>query len=606
MHDPVNERLGRTRHVPYPGVYQGAGAAWRGPPSAPVEEARAVVTGYGCVSKRDLEWAVEGSPDLAFTDTNVQLCQKGIGSMTYNLRHTTLKVAAAAIALSIGSLTASAEQTLRVATEGGLKATDPFWTTAYITRNHGYMVYDTLFALDEAFEVQPQMVDTWTVSEDSRVYTFTLREGLTWHDGDPVTAEDCVASIKLWGQRDSLGQRLAQAIKSFDVVDERTFSLTLKRPTTLVLESLAKLSSNVPFMLKAEHARKNASSALDEVVGSGPFRFVARKWKPGEKTVYARNEAYVPRDEPASGAAGGKVAKVDRVEWIRYSKANRARKALLAGKVDIWEAPPPAELRRLQGRDDIVVQALDRVGKQGWIRMNHLRAPFSDPKVRLAFLYAVDQEEYLRAITASKDHYEACPGFFTCKGANATLAGSEPLATVDLEKAKALLAESGYAGEKVVLMKPKGFHSLAAAADVTAETLQRIGMNVDVQEVKWGTLAERRAIKGKAGRKGWHLFPTYFEALDAASPLTNIGVKSGDGAWFGWPKDPMVSAMIESYEWQADPAKRQASLVALHERLFEGIPYVNLGQWFNPTAWRKEVSGLVESPVPFYWNITKE
>ena len=518
---------------------------------------------------------------------------------------TNLIAAAAAIALSIGWLTASAGETLRVATEAGLKGTNPFWTTAYITRNHGYMVYDTLFALDEAFEVQPQMVDTWTVSEDSRIYTFTLREGLTWHDGDPVTAEDCIASIKLWGERDSLGRRLARAIRSLDVVDERTFSLTLVQPKTDVLEALAKLSSNVPFMLKAEHATKNAFSALDEVVGSGPFRFVAREWKPGKKAVYARNEAYVPREEPASGAAGGKVVKVDRVEWIRYSKPSRARKALLAGKIDIWEAPPGAELRRLQGREDIVVQALDQVGKQGWIRMNHLRTPFSDPKVRLAFLYAVDQEEYLRAITTWKDHYEACPGFFTCKGANATLAGSEPLATVDIERAKALLGESSYAGEKVVLMKPKGFHSLAAAADVTAQTLQRIGMRVDVQEVNWGTLTERRALKGKAGKKGWHLFPTSFEALDAASPLTNIGVSSGDGAWFGWPKDPLISAMIESYEGKVDAAKRQASLVKLHQRLFEGIPYVNFGQWFGPTAWRKEVSGLLESAIPLYWNISK-
>ena len=516
-----------------------------------------------------------------------------------------LRGTAVAIVLSVLSVAASAETVLRVATEGGLKDSDPFWTIAYITRDHGYMVYDTLFALDENFEVQPQMVDTWEVSEDGRTYTLTLREGLAWHDGEPVSPEDCIASIKLWGVRDSLGQRLVPAIASFDVKDDRTFSFTLRTPTPLILESLAKLSSNAPFMLKAEHAEKNAFETLKEVVGSGPFRFVADEWEPGSKAVYERNEAYVPRDEEPSGAAGGKVAKVDRVEWIHYTSAKKARRALIKGKIDIWQAPPPDIARELAEHEEIVVRALDRVGKQGWIRMNHVREPFDDPKVRLAFLHAVDQREYLEAITGSEEMYEACPGFFTCEGPNATVAGSEALSGVDLEKAKALLAESGYDGKKVVLMKPRGFHSLEAAADVTARTLERIGMKVKVQAVSWGTLSERRAIKDNAGRKGWNLFPTYFEALDAASPLTNLGVRSGDGAWFGWPQDPMVVQLIEAYATEKEPTRRAGAVEKLHKRLFEGIPYINIGQWFAPTAWRAEVSGLIESPVRFYWNVTK-
>ena len=392
--------------------------------------------------------------------------------------HTALRVVLMTTALLTIAGTASAERILRVATHAGLSHLDPIWTNAYITRNHGYMIYDTLFAMDESFEIQPQMVDRWSVSEDGLVYTFTLRDGLTWHDGDPVTAHDCIASIKRWATRDPLGGRLVGYVDGFDALDDRTFVINLSRPYARVLASLAKLGSTTPFMMKREHAQLGASTELTEMVGSGPFRFVTDEWKPGKTAVYARNEAYVPRSEPASGASGGKIAKVDRVEWIYYRKWTHARKALITGKIDIWENPPPAATQLLKGDNSIVIEALDRVGKQGWIRMNHLRPPFDDPKVRLAFVHAVDQREYLDAIVGTEEFYDACPSFFTCSANPPVLAGSEPLATVDLDRAKALLKASSYRGETIVLMNPRDFHALAAASKVTARTLRRIGMKV--------------------------------------------------------------------------------------------------------------------------------
>ena len=515
--------------------------------------------------------------------------------------HTALRVVLMTAALLSMAGTASAERILRVATHAGLSKLDPIWTNAYITRNHGYMIYDTLFAMDESFEIQPQMVDKWSVSEDGLVYTFTLRDGLTWHDGDPVTAHDCIASIKRWATRDPLGGRLVGYVDGFDVLDDRTFVINLSRPYAQVLASLAKLGSSTPFMMKREHAQVAASTELTEIVGSGPFRFVADEWKPGKTAVYARNEAYVPRSEPASGAAGGKIAKVDRVEWIYEPR--KAHRTLITGKIDIWENPPPAVTKRLKSNNSIVIEALDRIGKQGWIRMNHLRPPFDDPKVRLAFAHAVDQREYLDAIVGTEELYDACPSFFTCS-ADPVLAGSEPLATVDRDRAKALLKASSYRGEKIVLMNPKDFYALAAASRVTVRTLRRIGMRVQVDKVSWKTLTERRANPGK-GRGGWHLFPTWFEGLSAASPLTNIGIRTGEDAWFGWPSDPAVPGLIEAYAEATDSAAERKALTRLHERLFEVVPYINFGQWLAPVAYRREVSGLLNSPVPFYWNVTK-
>ena len=489
-------------------------------------------------------------------------------------------------ALTTSATNASADQVLRVATHAGLSGLDPIWTSAYITRNHGYMVFDTLFALDEASEVQPQMVDTWQVTEDGLAYTLSLREGLAWHDGDPVTPADCIASIKRWGERDPLGRRLMTYVDTLEATDDRTFVIKLSRPYARVLASLAKLDSNTPFMMKQEHARDGSTTELTEMVGSGPFRFVANAWKPGKTAVYARNEAYVPRPEPASGTAGGKIAKVGRVEWTYFKNPSAAQRALDGGKIDIWENPPPAAINRLKRNDNVVVEVLDPVGFQGSIRMNHLRPPFDDPRVRLAFALAVDQREYLEAIVGrgAEESYDACPSFFTCS-ADPVLAGSEPLATVDLDRAKALLKASDYRGERIVLLNPKDFPHLAAASKVTKDTLRRIGMKVRVQNVSWKELSARRPNQGK--RNGWHLFPTAFNGLTAASPLTNIGIRSGKDAWFGWPSDPEIPALIEAYADAGDEAAQRDALSRLSEQLFAVLPYINIGQWSAPVAYRQ-------------------
>ena len=466
------------------------------------------------------------------------------------------------------------------------------------------MVYDTLFAVDETFGVRPQMVDTWEVSEDGRVYTFTLRDGLTWHDGDPVTADDCTASIERWGTRDALGQRLMRHVESLEARDDSTFTIKLSRPYARVIASLAKLDSNTPFMMKREHATMSANAGLTQVVGSGPFRFVADGWEPGQKGRVRPERGIRPASRASERHRRGQGRQRGPRGMAVLAQANDARKALRHGKVDIWESPPPAVLGKLMRDRDIVVDVLDPVGLQGSIRMNHRRPPFDDPKVRLAFAYAVDQREYLKAIVgAGAEHrYDACPSFFTCTG-EPVRAGAEALATVDLARAKALLDASSYRGERVVLMNPKDFPHLGAAAQVTAKTLRRIGMKVKVDKVSWNQLSERRANQGK--RRGWHLFPTAFNGLTAASPLTNIGIRTGDDAWFGWPADDAVPRLIEAYAEAGDPRAEREALTRLSDRLFEVLPYINFGQWSAPVAYRKAVSGLLTSPVPVYWNVTK-
>src|SRR5437773_5417712 len=248
-------------------------------------------------------------------------------------------------ATCVGSLAAVAapalaQTTLRAVMHSDLKILDPIWTTAYIGRNHGYMIYDTLLAQDEKGAIKPQMVEKYETSPDNKTYTFTLREGLSWHDGKPVTSEDCIASIKRWAVKDSVGQKMMTFVASIDAVDAKTFTIKLKEPTGLVLLGLSKPSSNVPFMMPKRVADTDPNKQIEDFTGSGPFVFKKDEWKPGDKAVYVKFDKYKPRAEPASGFTGGKVVKLDRVEWLAISDQQQAANALLAGEIDLFEQPP--------------------------------------------------------------------------------------------------------------------------------------------------------------------------------------------------------------------------------------------------------------------------
>ena len=367
----------------------------------------------------------------------------------------------------------AADGTLTIIPHADLKNIDPIWTTAYITRNHGYMVYDTLFSLDADLRPQPQMVDTWSVSDDGLVYTFTLRDGLAWHDGAPVRAADCVASIRRWGQRDGMGQKLLEFTADLSAVDDRTFTLALREPYGLVLESLGKLSSNVPFMMPERLAATDAFTQIAETIGSGPFIFLKDEWVPGSKVVYARNPHYVPRAEPPSFAAGGKRVHVERVEWLYIPDPATAQAALAAREVDYYERPPVDLLPLMERDPGLTVAVIDPLGTQGWLRPNHLHPPFDRKEARQALLWMVNQADYMRAIVGDPKFWRTCGSYFMCGTSLETDAASEALVQQDLERARQLMEAAGYAGETIVLMDPTDVPILHGASLVTAQMLKK-------------------------------------------------------------------------------------------------------------------------------------
>jgi peptide/nickel transport system substrate-binding protein len=517
-------------------------------------------------------------------------------------------VAAASVAGLMGAASASA-QTVRVVMHSDLKILDPIWTTAYIVRNHGYLVWDTLFAMDEKLEVKPQMVDKYDVSADNLTYTFTLRDGLEWHDGKPVTSDDCIASIKRWGAKDSMGQSLLARVAEFTKVDDKTFKLKLKEPYGLVLQSLGKPSSNVPFMMPARVAATDPNTQIkaEDVIGSGPFLFKLDEWKPGEKTVYVKNPKYKPRSEPASGLSGGKVVKVDRIEWRVLGDHQTSVNALLNGEVDMIESPPHDLLPVLAKDKNIKLFIANPLGLQYTFRFNVLHKPFDNAKIRQAVLYAFNQKDFLDATIGDPKWYKECKAMFVCGSPLETVKGWEDKLGSNFEKSKALLKEAGYDGTPVVLMQSTDLASLTNLAPVAKNLLEKGGFKVDLQAMDWQTLVSRRTKKDPTDKGGWNAFLTAWVAADILNPVMAGFFNAGcDKAMFGWPCDETIQKLRDDYARETDPVKQKALAEAVQVRVTEYPTHIHLGQWYQPFAQRTSLEGTMAAPVTVFWNMTKK
>ena len=526
----------------------------------------------------------------------------------------TVRLAAAALVASLLSGTALAETVLKIVPQADLKNLDPVWTTASITQNHGYMVYDVLFAMDSNLQPQPQMVADWSVSDDNLTWTFTLRDGLTFHDGSPVEASDVVASIERWAQKRSEGQAMMERMDELSATDAKTFTMKLNKPFGPMLQTLA--APTLPLVImRAEEAATDPNEQVSEIIGSGPFVFDADAWVPGDRVVYRKFEDYVPRDEPSDGFAGGKVVNVDTVEWIYIPDTNTATQALQSGQVDVYEIPPMDLVPVLQADPDITVKVLDTLGKMGHIRPNHLYPPFNAPRARQALKLLVDQPEFLAAQVGNPDFETVCFSVFMCNSAFETDAYSEPYSKPNPERAKELLAEAGYDFDNpqpLVVMLPTDQQIIYNNILVMVGKLQEIGVNVDAQSMDWSTLTSRRARTDdpvESPNVGWHIFPTWWTGVNMASPITNQPlVTTGDpvSAWFGWPKDEEIENLRTQFLDAGTEEEQKAVIDALQKRFYEFIPYINTGQFLTPVAWRSSVTDVPEALLFVPWNLKKE
>jgi peptide/nickel transport system substrate-binding protein len=528
----------------------------------------------------------------------------------FEFRKTAAALMTAACVAGFAGMPATATaQTLKVVMHSDLKIVDPIWTTAYIVRNHGYLVWDTLFAMDEKFEVKPQMVDKYDVSADKLTWTFTLRDGLEWHDGKPVTAEDCVASIKRWAAKDSMGQKLMGSVAGLEVVDAKTFRMKMKEPYGLVLQSLGKPSSNVPFMMPARVAATDPNTQIkgEDVIGSGPFIFKRDEWKPGEKVVYVKNPKYKPRSEPANGLAGGKVVKVDRVEWLAMPDVQTSMNALLTGEIDMIESPGHDLLPVLAKDKNVKLVTTNPTGNQYTFRYNTLNKPFDNPKIRYAAAVAFAQEPFLQGVIGDAKWYKPCKAMFICGTPLETMAGMDEVLNANSAKAAELLKEAGYDGTPIVLMQSTDLVVLTNLAPVAKSLLEKAGFKVDMQSMDWQTLVARRARKDPISAGGWHAFLTSWVAADILNPVMAGFFNSAcDKAMFGWPCDPEIEKLRDQFAKETDAGKQKAIVEALQKRWTQYPTHVHLGQWYQPAAVRSNVDGNMVAPVTVFWNVSKK
>ncbi|MBI1774806.1 MAG: ABC transporter substrate-binding protein [Proteobacteria bacterium] len=509
----------------------------------------------------------------------------------------------------LASVAGSAEppKVLRYAPAADLTSLDAQTNGALVTAEYGMMVYDTLFSMDATLVPRPQMIEAYTVAPDGLSYALTLRAGLKFHDGAPVTSADVIPSIRRWMKRDPLGRKMDAALAAFEADGSGGFRMTFKTRFPFVEMALAWTGSGMAAILPRASAETDAFKPVTQSVGSGPFRFLPELWRIGNSAAWERNPDYMPRAEPPNGLAGGKVAKLDRIELKYLPDAGTRANALKAGEIDLIDLLPVDLVAVLRPDRNIVVDRLSPFGGEGVIRMNHLQPPFDNLKARQALALTVVQAEFMGAAYGDPAWWEpSCFSWFVCGSQNGTAAGSEPYRQQDLARAKELLAESGYRGEPIVIVTAADVPSQYAMAQVAAANLRKIGAAVDLQIVDFGQVMVRRENRNPPAAGGWNLIVLGFNGMFLSSPITNPAIDSRCGeALFGWPCDETVERLRTEYMNEADAERRRPILEALSRAAWASLPSVLTGMYYNAYAWRSDVKDLLHATQLVFWNVDK-
>ncbi len=514
-------------------------------------------------------------------------------------------LAAAAMAVAGPVRAASgARSVLRFIPESGLMAPDPVAMPSIAGRAHGMMVWDQLYGQNAAGAAVPQMAAGHETSADGLLWRIVLRDGLSFHDGTAVTAADCVASIRRWGARRVYGQKLLEREAQMTALDARRIEIRLSRPFPLLLTALA---SDLCFIMPAGLAATDPASPVARIVGSGPFRFLPDAFVPGSRSAYERFAAYQPVGGDSEFTAGAKRALVDRIEWTAMEPA-AAVLAMKRGEADWWENPPLEQHDELREVASVQIQANQQAGVIPVLAFNHLVPPFNNRRLLRALLPAVDQMEFMTAAMAGAPAlFRTNVGIFAPGSPADSDAGMDALTGPrDIEVARKAVQESGYAGETVLLMSPTDLPRLRALTEVASDLFQRVGLIVEVAELEWATLMQRRARREAPEAGGWSAFCTTFPSVALASPATHVPLRaSAESNWFGWPVSPQLERLRDA--WFDAPNKRARARITeeIQVTALRVVPFLPLGQWFGVAAVREDVLGVAMTPYPVFWGVSK-
>ncbi len=522
-------------------------------------------------------------------------------------RHILVAGAALAAPVRIASAQAQRARTLRFVPHASLTSLDPVWTTAWITRWHAYAVYDTLFSIGADLVPKPQMAAGQVTEDDGKRITITLREGLRFHDGEKVRAQDAVASIKRWAKRDGFGQTMMESVAEIAALDDSRLQIRLHRRFPLVLDAMAKLAP--VFVMPERLANTDPFTQITDATGSGPYRFMPGEYLPGSRMVYERFAGYQPRPEAPDLLTGGKQVNFDRFEWHIMPDPGTAAAALQSGEVDWWENPPNDLLPPLRRNRNVAVQELDSFGYVTLLRPNHLHPPFNNAAFRRALWPAISQTDVMTAVNGTDSSgWNDRMGFFTPGTPLANDAGMEVITGPrNLDAAKRAIAASGYAGEKIVQLMATDNPSQVAAGNVIHDVLRRLGLNAELVATDWGTVVQRRASREPVDKGGWSLFISNITGADTLNPASNHVMRSSglNATWFGWPTSERLEKLRSDWFEAPDLAAQQVIARATQEQAVQDVPYWPLGHYRQPAAFRRDLSGFVHAPVPLAWGVKR-
>lgn len=494
--------------------------------------------------------------------------------------------------------------TLRFVPQANLTLLDPVFTTATVTSNHGYYVFDTLYSVGPEGVSVPQMAEGHSVSDDKLTWRIRLRDGLWFHDGSPVRATDCIASIERWSVRDPFGQLLAAAVDSYSAPDDRTIQVKLTKPFPLLDTALGKADSSVPFIMPERLAKTAADKPVTEMVGSGPYRFIANEYVNGSRVVYERFDKYVSRAEPAAWGTGAKHAYFPRIEWHIIPDAATVGAALQSGEIDWWEQPLADLLPQLAANKEIELQVDQPWGRISWLILNHVQPPFNDVRIRRAVMMAVREDDTMRATFGDdKSLWRVCKDVFPF-GTPYSSGQDGDIMEGDAKRAAQMLKEAGYAGQKVALMNPTDFAAIHPLGLVAADTMKQMGLNVDLQETDWGTVVQRRSSMEPLEKGGWSAFHTFSSSVAVSTPATHpLTNGRGPKGWFGWWDNAEARELTAQWVNASDTAAQMKAAKALSHVAMTDVATVPVGQWYGKTAFRRSITGVLQGISPYPWNV---
>ncbi len=486
--------------------------------------------------------------------------------------------------------------TLKVISQASISTIDPISSSAWVAWAVGTQIYDVPFASDGNFQPQLQMLEDWSISDDGLVWTFNIRDGLQWHNGEPVKAEDFKATLERAFDSYYTGWKELGARATVGVVDDSTWTLSFEEPFGLVLDSMNFNTEGLPIQkasVIADTPAERGGGVLQEHVGSGPYQFV--DWDVGNRIILERFEDYLPRTEAPSGHAGAKYAYVDAIEFYEIPDVQTRLSLLETAEMDFMDTAPLDFFEIMRDNPEIEVYT-DPIGRWPVMIINHRRIPFEDVKARKALQAAIDHEAIMAAY-GPPGLRGLCSAVFLCGLRWDTKVGEENYNQNDVEKAKKLLEESTYDGRPIVAMTPVDQPTIHPILTVGEQNLKAAGFNIDLQVVDWATLKSRRVKPDD-----WDIFTTWGAAA-AASPLTN---RLGVGDLGGFESD-RVTELREAF-FKATSEDEQRDLVEqLQMTYYEEVPYVVIGYFSGIHAAGNWVRGFDSRALwPAYWNVWLE